>query len=177
VRKKVVFGRNKHKRHSNRLWPCSIPLTATAATLPFQQGHRGSGPSLPSFCLSIAWVSAMLVCEVVPHDKYFADNWLTCMKLTDTCCCPAPCRVDVAWTSVYLDYTDGVWCREEEEFAVRPGGKGGTPFPPEEHIVAQTTCSLEPGIRQRPSPVCGCPEATVPDHMRLRFVPSHRTPG
>jgi len=77
----------------------------------------------------------MLNCEVMPHDKFFADNWLTCMKLTDTCCYPAPCRADVTWISVCLVKIYGVWYREEKEFAVRPGGKGGTPFPPEEHIV------------------------------------------
>ena len=159
------------------MWPRSIPLTATAATLPFQQGLRRSGPSLPSFCLSIAWVSAMLNLEVMPHEKIFADNWLTCMKLTDTCYCPAPCRVDVTWTSAYLDYTDGVWFREKEEFAVRPGGKGGTPFPPEEHIVTQTTCSLERSIRQRPFPACEYPEAAALGHTRHPTAPSHRIPG
>ena len=84
-----------------------------------------SGPSLPSFCLSIAWVSAMLRSEVMPHDKNCADNWLTCMKLTDTCCYPAPCWADVTWISVCLvkptEYDTG----KMEGLPARPREEGG----------------------------------------------------
>lgn len=72
----------------------------------------------------------MLHNEVVPHEKAFADNWLTCMKLTDTCFYPAPRGVDVArisatWNSM-TEYDNGGM----EGLPPRPREEGGKALPP-----------------------------------------------
>ena len=177
VRKIVAFGQNKHKRRLIRSWPCSNPAY-----------RYGSNSPIPTGSPEI-WALTTFVLPV--HNLGFSDAlyrghapWkILCWQLAQLYETDENLLLSSTLTSGrYLDFsliglTEKLWSREEKGFALRPGGKGGTPFPPEEHTVVQTTLILEPGFRQPYFSACGCPEAGAPDHMQPQTGPSHRTPG
>ena len=72
----------------------------------------------------------MLNLEVMPHENSFADNWLTYMKLMDTCLYPAPCRVDVAWIFTTWDSLTEHDTGRMEGLPARPREEGRKALPP-----------------------------------------------
>ncbi len=121
----------------------------------------------------------MLICEVKPHEKKFADK-LAHLYETDEYLLLS----STLTSGRFLDFIQpfcGTPTQHDtgriEGFARAAREEGGKALPPERAlVVAQTPNISSLSIRLLPSLVCGYPEATAPDHRQLRFVPYHRTP-